>query len=1302
MTTAWVTDVVAPDGGSIGGDEDGSALAVQCAAWGVGRDQKKALRQAIVELQEHAARPATGEEDEEPVLRRSRGAGGSGVLRLSLTAYFPKVLIMRGDTRKARYSRYPFEPPLLVVGGWTTVEKLSGCRIGVKSKQALLKKLAWKANALLGEAQRNGGAPRPLSIIRTLVEWLQKTVLEYVPQLQLLLVDPDVIEYAQNDGKTVAAVAAAAAAENPGAAAGSAVATASAAAAAAAPAAAAGKRAIKPRGVARPAAAEKVAPAAAAASKASASPKRRTRGAAAAAAAASPPPPPGLSPAAKGIAPRGVSAKRAETIRIAQVALAERRKVSDAKAASAKQRRSAQLMARRDAKGRSMQQKFEAQKKRPGYKKMLKQRMQLPALAQHDQVIDAIERNQVVIISGATGCGKSTQVPQFVLDSYLNSGRGGHVSVVCTQPRRLAAIGVAERVASERDERCGDTIGYQIRLETKRSAATRLLFCTTGILLRCIEGDAELETFNGGAGVSHIIVDEVHERSIDSDFLLIVLKEMLRRRPTLKLILMSATLQASTFETYFADFSTTVISIPGRTFPVDRFYLEDAIEQSQYVCEPRSEFARQPGRGGGKGGNRAIAGVEPYGVEMQNWIDANGGPNAVQSALNGRGGDDGGGGGGGRRGRGGGGRGQQKRSGYSYNTVESIARMKLTTINNDLIVSLVRHLATRGHNAGLYGASAILVFMPGMGEITKLLEAMQRDQTLGDASSFRLLPLHSSLSTAEQKAVFVVPPKGVTKVVLSTNIAETSVTINDISCVVDCGTHKEMCYDPILGMSCLREVRVAQANASQRAGRAGRVRKGYTYHLFMKKELETMPSQQAPEMLRCPLESIALRIKALKLGTIKGFLSKAIEPPSAQAIDHVIAVLTGLSALSTTPRIKATATSAAVESVEALTPLGHHLSALPVDPRIAKMMIYGGVFRCVEPTLVIAASLAYRSPFFSPMDKRQESDAAKKRFASDSDHILVLNAHQQWIAARGMGRQEERAFLRDNFLSGQTLRMIDKMKNQFMRLMREIGFYDRRKHEEHNLNSGNIGLVKAILCAGLYPNVIKVDAPAASGGKKKKKGGRGGGQARLVTKKLWEAGAKEEVVALHPSSVLNGGGSVSGFLVYHEKVKTTRVYVRDASIVNPLALLLFGGSIKVHHLESQVTLDNWLRFNVAAQHAVLISAMRDKLMEIMRRKVDNPRLDLHTDDEARRVTDALCTLVAPAGGGGGRGGGGSSKSSSTQRKLTPHRVERGEGGGGGGGGGSNVREGDWRCPACQISNFASRQQCFKCGKPRRG
>jgi ATP-dependent RNA helicase DHX57 len=229
------------------------------------------------------------------------------------------------------------------------------------------------------------------------------------------------------------------------------------------------------------------------------------------------------------------------------------------------------------------------------YLDMLKGRQQLPAWTKMSEIIECIESARVVVISGETGCGKSTQVPQFILDNWLlqsskeKGKKMSHVEIVCTQPRRLSAIGVAQRVADERAEKIGNTVGYSIRLENKISSSTRLTFCTTGILLRRLQSDPLLNS------VSHIIVDEVHERSEESDFLLFILRELLYIRKDLKIILMSATLNAKLFSDYFG--GVPVLEIPGRTFPVEQLFLEDILDRIQFVLEPDSQYCRRLKKG---------------------------------------------------------------------------------------------------------------------------------------------------------------------------------------------------------------------------------------------------------------------------------------------------------------------------------------------------------------------------------------------------------------------------------------------------------------------------------------------------------------------------------------------------------------------------------------------------------------------------------------------------------------------------------------------------------------------------------
>jgi HrpA-like RNA helicase len=327
-------------------------------------------------------------------------------------------------------------------------------------------------------------------------------------------------------------------------------------------------------------------------------------------------------------------------------------------------------------------------------------------------IVAAINSNQVTVIAGDTGCGKTTQVPQLVLDDLILRDRGSDANIIVTQPRRISAISVAERIAVERLERIGETVGYNIKLEKRVSRKTRLLLCTTGILLRRLQCDPDL------ASVSHVFLDEVHERDINSDFLLIILKELLRRRKSLKLVLMSATLNAESFASYFD--GSAVVTIPGRTHPVQELRLEDVFQQIGYKLEEGSDYALKA-------------------TAARRW---------TKSAL-------------------------RKRYAfpkYDKNTIQSLSVVDEKLINYELIAKLVKHICLSG------GEGAILVFLPGLAEISKAIDEIHKIEMF-QSDAYLILPLHSTLSSLEQAAVFDVPKDGVRKIVLATNIAETSITI---------------------------------------------------------------------------------------------------------------------------------------------------------------------------------------------------------------------------------------------------------------------------------------------------------------------------------------------------------------------------------------------------------------------------------------------------------------------------------------------------------------------------------------------
>lgn len=649
-------------------------------------------------------------------------------------------------------------------------------------------------------------------------------------------------------------------------------------------------------------------------------------------------------------------------------------------------------------------------------KNMLKQRERLPAWKAKQKLMDLIDNNQVVVVSGETGCGKSTQIPQFVLDHLIQASKGSLCNVICTQPRRISAVGLAERVAEERAEKCGETVGYRIRLETKASPETRLFYVTTGILLRQLAANSSLE------GVSHIIIDEVHERSMDIDFLLIILKKTIQRRPDLKVVLMSATLDAERFSAYFGNCPT--ISIPGRTFPVQDHFLEDILEEMKYV-PPKSGFK------GMKEEDR-IAAIEK-----------------VHSKLDGS---------------------------YSEGTIEALAAIDGKRIDYDLCSAVIWHIIQN------YPEGGILVFMPGVAEISKLCRIVEQDAAKHglDKNDLWLVPLHGSLSTTNQQRVFARAPRGVKKVVVSTNIAETSITVTDVLYVIDTGKVKEVQYAPEKKMSMLVETWASQANMTQRKGRAGRVQNGHGFKLFSSLKFNSLPKHQLPEIHRTCLDHVCLQIKLLGLDNvysangIASVMQEALEPPPAETITSAIDTLSLLGAL---------------DDSQKLTPLGHHLARLPVgNVRIGKLLLYGAMFACLRPVVCIAALMSCQSPFVAPLDKRDEARECKMKYAQGkSDHITWLNHFEAWLQESKQGYRNGREFAEANFMKQSILEMVKGTCDQFLDALADIGFIPKvgwgngskldKISDELNSNTDNLKVLTAVLCAGLFPNVIQVKHP---------------------------------------------------------------------------------------------------------------------------------------------------------------------------------------------------------------------------------
>ncbi|KAF9931340.1 hypothetical protein BGZ67_005385 [Mortierella alpina] len=796
-------------------------------------------------------------------------------------------------------------------------------------------------------------------------------------------------------------------------------------------------------------------------------------------------------------------------------------------------------------------------------------RAKLPAWSFKDQLVKAVKDNSVVIVCGETGCGKTTQVPQFILDSWIQDCIGEHANIVCTQPRRIAAIGVAERVAVERATDIGKQVGYAIRGENKSSRNTNLLFCTTGILLRRLHSDPTLQN------VTHVMVDEVHERSVDSDFLLILLRDLIRKRKDLKLILMSATINSEFFSGYFD--GCPVIEIPGFTHPVEELYMEQIVARTGHNPDFRGSNVKR--------------------TKMTEAMEEEWERTKAQYAS----------------------------EGLNEETIAKVKTMELYAerIDYDLVVASVSDILKRKEPAGSVDG-AILIFMPGVMEIKKCIDALSMfSRTV--SQTLDIMPLHAALTPKEQNSIFAPVRKGVRKIVVATNVAETSITIDGVVYVIDSGRVKETRMEN--NMTKLVETWTSFASTRQRKGRAGRTRPGIVYKLFSRKQSLKLAAQQDPEILRIPLEQLCLSVKAMGEKNVEGFLGRALTPPSLTAIQSALKTLEDLNALD----------GASGE----LTPLGRHMADIPADLRIAKMLIFGSVFRCLEPVLVIAACMSVKSPFLSPMEKRTEAQAKKMHFATaKSDLLTAWKAYDTWDKLResGAGRAELKSFCEENYLSTNTLFEIQNLKVQYLEVLESIGFTskdvdqsrsrrrsERYSCEQDNANSDNMALVKAIILSGLYPNVIKIKMPDA----KFDKMIAGAVERETVTKEIRMFTKDDGRVFLHPSSILFQSNQYQvPFLVYFSKLETTKIFVHDATMVPMYGLLLFGGAVHVDHLGRGLEIgDGFIKLRAFARIGVLVNQLKKLLDAVLQAKISNP--DLNVSESP--VVETMVKLVSTDG-----------------------------------------------------------------------
>jgi ATP-dependent RNA helicase DHX29 len=648
-----------------------------------------------------------------------------------------------------------------------------------------------------------------------------------------------------------------------------------------------------------------------------------------------------------------------------------------------------------------------------------------------------------------------------------------------------------------------------------------------------------------GTFVDDISINELTMCSIDTDFLLVILRSLMDRRPELKVILMSATVDAAKFSRYLND--APILTVPGRTFPVQTRYLEDAIELTHYT---------------GSTDDTAKNGTNSGDDDDEINSEKSGIPN--------------------------------KLPGYSPATRNVLSNYDEYAIDYDLVVRLIEAVAYDPQLSRF--SSAVLVFLPGIAEIRQLNDILTSHPSFN--SNWLIYPLHSTISSEDQQAAFLLPPPGVRKIVLATNIAETGVTIPDITCVVDTGKHKEMRFDERRQLSRLTQSFISRANAKQRRGRAGRVQEGLCFHLFTKYRHDTLMSdQQTPEMLRLSLQDLVMRTKICKLGDIEATLSEALDPPSSKNIRRAIDALIEVDAL--TPS-------------EELTPLGRQIAKLPLDAHLGKLVLLASLFGCVDVAITIAAILSSKSPFLTPFGAKQRADIARLSFKTgDSDLLTTYNAYKSWKAVCTTAGRSEMQFCHKNFLSPQNLGNIEDLKAQLFSSLVEAGFIqvtpdERRalsryrattRHRmfvnvptQYDMHSDNDLLVNSVVATAFYPKVLTRE-------------GKG-----------WRNISNNQTVSLAPTSVNKNSATAKFLSYYHIMQSSNKFYnAHSTSIAHPLPMVLMVAADMDFKLHAGVVAfpGSVLRFAVQDwRAAVALKVLRRRVKEILASSWKNPARQL--------------------------------------------------------------------------------------------
>nr|CAG4708923.1 unnamed protein product [Naegleria fowleri] len=627
------------------------------------------------------------------------------------------------------------------------------------------------------------------------------------------------------------------------------------------------------------------------------------------------------------------------------------------------------------------------------YLKIQQERKSLPIYSARDALIEEFKKSKTIVVVGETGSGKTTQIPQFIFES----GICGEGCIAITQPRRVAAISISRRVSEEMNIKLGEQVGYTIRFEdVSHPQKTRIKYLTDGMLLRESQIDPLLKRY------SVIILDEAHERTLHTDVLFGVVKRLLSQRDDLKVIIMSATLEAQAFSKFYDN--AKILYVSGRQFPVEIYYTEQPI--ADYV-------------------DAAIT------TTFQIHLD------------------------------------EQTEQGESKGD--------------------------------------ILVFLTGQEEIEQVAKLLEQKAQLLPPESLKLMicPIFSALPSEKQMEVFEPAPPGCRKVILATNIAETSITINGIRFVIDTGFVKSKAFNPLNGMESLALTPISKASARQRSGRAGRESSGKCYRLYTEEAYHALDDFTLPEILRCNLSTVVLQLKSMGIDKVHKF--DFMDKPPKESLKKSLETLYHLGAL---------------DDKGSLTELGVRMAGFPLEPMFAVSLLRSTEFGCTKEVLDIVSMLSVESIFYAPFHKREEANKIKMKFVSRTgDHLTLLTAFREFNLVKKSAKEDIKKWCFDHYINYKSMTKVLEVRKQLRDYLLNM-----------NIEIVSCGkdttMVRKALCAGFFTNIA----------------------VRVPNKRMYRTVTDNIEVRVHPSSVLQD--PFPDCVLFNQMILTTKQYIRDVCAID--------------------------------------------------------------------------------------------------------------------------------------------------------